>query len=74
MLTSEVSYDKKKQTVTVSMDKDSGDGIYRGGALLDTILQHRNEGGCDQRMYVEFELFVGIDSKTLEELSAQRRL
>lgn len=74
LLASEVSYDKKKQTVTISMNKNSGDGIYRGGALLDTILQHRNEGGCDQRMYVEFELFVGIDSKILEELSAQRRL
>ena len=74
LLASEVSYDKKKQTVTISMNKNSGDGIYRGGALLDTILQHRNEGGCDQRMYVEFELFVGVDTKILEELSAQRRL
>lgn len=74
LLASEVSYDKKKQVVTVSMDKAVGDGIYRGGALLDTILQHRIEGGCDQRMYVEFELFVGIDPKILEELSAQRRL
>lgn len=74
LLASEVSYDKKKQTVTVSMDKAVGDGIYRGGALLDTILQHRSEGGCDQRMYLEFELFVGVDPKILEELSAQRRL
>lgn len=50
VLASKVHYDNRKKIATVILSEANGDGVYRGGALLDTIFRHRNEDKCQRRM------------------------
>lgn len=74
MLVSKALFDNRDNTLTICMSEKDGDGVYRGGALLDTIFRHRDESECQQPIYVSLELLTGVAPEMMEELEYQRSL
>ena len=74
LLVTKAFFDNRDNTLTICMSEEDGDGVYRGGALLDTILRHRDESECQQPIYVSLELLTGVAPEMMEELEYQRSL
>ena len=69
-----VTFDTRKQKVTLLLDEQAEDGVYLNESLLRAIYAYRDDSNYNHEIYVEFEFISNLSSDQREELIRLRCL